>query len=265
MREAGLPLGSLFTVDEDTQITVRLEDGVPQLLIFTPDAFGGSALRVWPAGRPTASGGQVGRASSFGWKYLFGAGQGPLGQVVADSPDARTAMVNPAIDGWVIVIPTAIGTDTLPWRLIDPNGVVMFESVGLGLPDAGLQVDEDTWALVEIAEGTAELLVYTTNPYGGADLRVTPADRTTIDGGQIGTAVSPGYRYLFGAGQGPPEHVWDITVDDQAAKARVYNRAIRGWMIAVPDTVAIENLAWQLLDQDKSVVYRGVGLEGVSP
>jgi hypothetical protein len=269
----------LVAVDDQTQVTVRSTAGVPELLIFTPYSFGGSYLGIWPAERPTVNGGMVGDANSqgrvtgssrgLGYRYLFGAGQGPVARVEVDEHEARARLVNPAIDGWVSVVPETIGASVLLWRLIGPDETVIFESVGIGLPEVGMKVDDRTQARVRFLDGIPELLVYTTNAFGGADLAVTAADQPTLNGGLAGTATSPGHRYLFGAGQGRLEpgdgvHMWEPDSGDPAvtdARARAFNYpSDAGWMIVFPDALSVEEIESSLSGEDDAFYYHAIGL-----
>jgi hypothetical protein len=275
MRSMGLPLDILVTIDERSEVTIRSNDGTPELLFFTADVFGGSRLGVVPAERPTTNGGMVGDA---GTEYLFGAGQGPIARVETDESEARVELVNPDIDGWLIVVPETVGTAALPWRLIGPDGVALYASVGIGMPDWGLAVDDATQAYVSIRDGVPELLVYTPNAFGGADLAVTAADTPTVNGGRAGTATSPGYRYLFGAGQGtlkpygvdagvirtadqtpvsPMTRSTKIVID---AERQTFDAT---WIVVVPDSVPIDNVEWRLTGPDGTVIYRATGLSPV--
>jgi hypothetical protein len=284
MHSLGLPLDILMTVDEATQVTVRSKDGVPELLIFVTQTLGSSRPGINPAKRPTVNGGMVGDAISPGphiegklgpaHLYLFGAGQGPITRVEVDEPVARAELVNPDVDGWVIVMPETVGVGTLGWSLIGPDGQPVFESVGIGLPDFGMKVDQQTRAWVRFSRQVPELLVYTTNAFGGADLAVTVADHPTANGGLAGSATSPGYRYLFGAGQGPlrpgqgvrvrEPSTGDPSVTEAHAQSFDYPTDA-GWVIAVPDTIAIEDIEWSLVGPDGTTLYQGIGLERRQP
>ena len=277
MRSMGLPLDILVTIDERTEVTIRVNDGRPELLFFTADVFGGSRLGIVPAERPTINGGMVGDA---GAQYLFGAGQGPITRVETDEPEARVELVNPDIDGWLIVVPETVGTGALAWRLIGPEGAAVYASVGTGMPDWGMAVDEATRAYVSVRDGVPELLIHTPNDFGGVDLAVTAADTPTVNGGLAGTATSPGHRYLFGAGQGPlRSHVIDagvIRAADQepvsplTQSTRIVVDAERQtfdatWIIVVPDSVPIGDVQWRLVDPDGTSIYEAQGLMPAAP
>jgi hypothetical protein len=81
MLSLGLPLDILWTMDDETQVTVHLADGVPELLILVPDPFGGSQLGTIPAKRPTVNCGMVGDTGNGTGRFLFRAGQGPISRV----------------------------------------------------------------------------------------------------------------------------------------------------------------------------------------
>ena len=290
MRSMGLPLDSLVTVDDETQVTVRTEDGTPELLIFVADVFGGSDLGINPAKQQTINGGMVGDAISPGphidgkvgpaHQYLFGAGQSPLSRVETDEPGAMVELVNRDVNGWLIEVPGALGLGALPWRLVGADETVLYESVGTGMPEWGLAVDDDTQAFVRIRDGVVELLVYTPNAFGGSALAVTPADIPTVNGGLAGTATSPSYRYLFGAGQGPlkPNGV-DAGVirapDQTPVSPRTQSTEVvvdaehqtfdATWIIVVPGSVPISDVHWKLVDPDRHVLFEAVGLTPSTP
>ena len=195
MRDLGLPLDILATIDPRTQVTVRSTDGVRELLIFSYYHFGGTELGIIPATRPTVNGGMVGDASSLGMpagrgiepahQVLFGAGQGPLTRVETDEPEAWTELVNPDVDGWLITVPETVGADYISWRLIGNDGALLYESAGIGMPDFGLAVDEQT----SCSSGSA------TAPPSSLSTRRTPSAALTSQSPtptrRRSTAVSP--------------------------------------------------------------------------
>jgi len=269
MRSMGLAPDILVTIDERTEVTIRSNDGTPELLVFVADVFGGSRLGVNPASRPTVGAGMVGDATSPGprpdglpgpaYQYLFGADQGPIAKVETDEPEARIELVNPDIDGWLIVVPETVGADYVPWRLVGTDGAVVYASAGIGMPDFGLEVDARTKVFERSRDGVPELLVYTPNAFGGADLAVTGADTLTVNGGLAGTATSPGYRYLFGAGQGPLQSERGI-IAQPSDRAELLNAVDWGWVIIVPDSVPIDDVRWRLIDPDGIPIYAATGL-----
>jgi hypothetical protein len=269
MRSLGLPLDNLVTIDERTEVSIRSNDGTPELLVFVADVFGGSRLGVNPASRPTVNGGMVGDATSPGQsidnqrgpahQYLFGAGQGPIARVETDEPEARVELVNPDIDGWLIVVPETVGADYVPWRLVGTDGAVVYASAGIGMPDFGVEVDARTKVFERSRDRVPELLIYSPNAYGGADLAVTAADTPTVNGGLAGTVTSPGHRYLFGAGQGPLDSERGI-IAQPSDRAELLNAVDWGWVIIVPDSVPIGDVRWQLIDPDGTPIYAATGL-----
>ena len=144
MRSMGLPVESAMQVNEETVATVRMNAGSAELLIFTPDRFGGDELHTWPAEPSTSAGGQIGNGYSLvpeddtrtdrepGICYVFGAAQGAVDDIVADDPTARGQVVNPEIGGWVIVMPESGATTELEWQLIASAGDVIYS--GRGFP-----------------------------------------------------------------------------------------------------------------------------------
>ena len=279
LRDAGLPLDTLMTVDEHTQAMVRLSDGAPEMMIFTPDRFGGSIVGRLPADHASANGGQTGRAWSLGafsdttrtygpgWDLLFGAGQGPIEQVVVDEQDARAQIVNPGIGGWVIVVPDTVEIESLSWRLVGADGAVVYRAVGPGLPDDNvLKIDDRTSVTLHSRGGKPELQLFTPNTFGGFDMTAWPADRASVAGGTFGLAETPGpdgmsmtgYHYLFGAGQGP---LLGVNVNEPVGRAAIVNPDIDGWVIVVPATIAFSELEWQLIGSDGKQVFAAVGAE----
>lgn len=139
MGTLGLPLDSLMDVDDDTQVTVNIQDGKPVLLVFTPHRFGGSDRKEWVGERPSVNGGLMGDARSstelddqgvVRYEYLFGAGQGQLDMVMVDNPEARAQVVNPETGAWVIVVPDIVGVEGLEWDLVGPENEVIFSGIG---------------------------------------------------------------------------------------------------------------------------------------
>jgi hypothetical protein len=271
MRSLGLPMDSLVTIDENTQVTERVNEGVPELLMFTPAAFGGSVLTVNPATRPTVNGGMVGKGEYGALQhedrvlpavqYLFGAGQGPIGQVQVDEPTARAELVNREINGWLIVVDGTVVLDGLTWRLLDPDGAVLFDSVGLGLPGVGLKVDATTEVSVRVFDGVPQLWVFTSNSYGGADLAKTVADHPTVSGGLAGTASSPGFGFVFGGGQGPLRSADGVIAATPDARTQVVNATTDGlWVIVVPEATSVADIEWSLVGPNGQTMYQGVGL-----
>jgi hypothetical protein len=93
---------------------------------------------------------------------------------------------------------------------------------------------------------------------------VTPADTPTLNGGLVGTVTSKGYRYLFGAGQGPLR--WDgVRIRGPNARADYANARGWGWVIVAPDSVAIEELEWSLTSPDGTRFWEAAGLEPRKP
>jgi hypothetical protein len=262
---------------------VRIKDDVPELLIFVADRFGGDDLGINHAGDRTVNGGMVGTANSPGppidgkpgpyYQYVFGAGQGSITAVEVEEPEARVELVNPEVDGWVVVVPNTIGAATMQWKLIGSDGTVVFESVGTGMPSFGMQIDESTRAFVQLRDGEPELQIFTPNAFGGAQLATSRADHPTIGDGFAGTATTGGYRFLFGAGQGELRSDRGIQVREPPtgdpgiteARAELVNGRGWGWVIVVPDTVAIDDLEWQLVDPEGTVLFEATGLEGQRP
>lgn len=163
LRELGLPMDILFAVDDQHDVTVRVESGVPQLVSFEDYRFGGSIMSLTPARSPTFNGGMMGLRPHL----LFGAGQGPVAVLEADAPGARTAIVNPDVDGWVIALPGDVAAETTPWRLLDAAGATVFASVGSGIP-IGFTVDEATGAEVVLHAGVPQLRLFAPNRFGAS-------------------------------------------------------------------------------------------------
>lgn len=131
-------------VNEETLVTVRMQGGVAELLIFTPNRFGGDEFTAWPAEPSTSAGGQIGNGYSLkpeddtrtdrepGICYVFGAAQGAVDDIVVDDPAARGQVVNPEIGGWVIVMPESEATTELDWQLVASAGDEIYS--GRGFP-----------------------------------------------------------------------------------------------------------------------------------
>ena len=144
MSSMGLPAESALQVNEETVVTVRMAGEAPELLIFTPNRFGGDEMYAWPAASGAPGGLQVGNGFSLGiynedrdeydpgFCYVFGAGQGPIEDVTVDDPAARSQVVNPEIGGWVIVMSEDEGVGELNWQLIGSAGDVIHD--GRGFP-----------------------------------------------------------------------------------------------------------------------------------
>ena len=284
MRDLGLPFDNLLELDEEVHVTVRLNEGVPELLIFQADSFGGDRLGINPATEQTVNGGMVGDANSRGprldgidgkhgllRRYLFGAGQGPISSVEVDEPEAQVELVNPEVDGWVIIVPETVGVATLPWRLIGDDGTVIFESVGTGMPGSafGIEVEARSRASIRLRDGVPDLIIFTPNRFGGAEMEVFPADRPTVDGGFAGTAVHGGNRYVFGAGQGQLMHRTGAKVlqpqpsDTGVAEVHAYTFNYAddaGWIIVAPETMSINEIQWRLVDPDGNTIHEATGL-----
>ena len=171
MRELGLPMDILFALDDEHDVTVRVTDGVPELVSFEDYRFGGSIMSISPAQAPTLNGGMMGLGSHL----VFGAGQGPIVGLEADVEGARTAIVNPDVDGWVIALPSGVPAEVTPWRLLHADGATLYESVGSGLP-IGFAVDDATGAVVAMRDGVPELRLFAPNPFGGIAMTTYPAE-----------------------------------------------------------------------------------------
>lgn len=262
MRELGLPMDILFALDDEHDATVRVTDGVPELVSFEDYRFGGSTMGIIPARVPTINGGMMGLGSHL----LFGAGQGSVAGLEADVQGARTAIVNPDVDGWVIALPGDVAAATTPWRLLDAAGETTYESVGSGLP-IGFAVDDATGAVVGMREGVPELRLFETNRFGGLSLTTYLAGTPTIGDGMVGTATVGGYRYVFGGGQGAIGPVM-LT---QPPEARSTGRAgsvdtwrvvvLDTWLVVVPDSIALDRIEWWLDDPEGNVALTGVGTD----
>ena len=254
MRELGLPMDILFALDDEHDVTVRVTDGVPELVSFEDDRFGGSIMSISPAQAPTLNGGMMGLGSHL----VFGAGQGPIVGLEADVEGARTAIVNPDVDGWVIALPSGVRAEVTPWRLLDADRATLYESVGLGLP-IGFAVDDATGAVVAMRDGVPELRLFAPNRFGGISMTTYPAETPTIGAGRVGTATTGGYRYVFGGGQGAIGPVM-LT---RPAEARSTGRAGDDgtWLVVAPETVALDRIEWWLDDPEGDVALTGVGTE----
>lgn len=281
LRDQGLPLDMVMSVDQETEVMVRLNDGRPELMIFTPHRFGGSEMKPWPADRPTVNGGEVGDARSpresndeqrvdgLGWEYLFGAGQGWVGDVVVDEPEARAQVVNPDIGGWVIVVPETVEIKSLRWKLMGADGRTLFQATGAGLPADNLMVvDDHTSVAVQVRDGEPQLLIFTPNEFGGFNVETRRADLATVGEGKfgVGSSLGPdgksmtGHRYLFGAGQGP---IQGLVVNPEA-RTSIVNPAVDGWVIVVPKGVPFDALEWQLLGPDGTVIFDATGIDAAT-
>jgi hypothetical protein len=143
----------------------------------------------------------------------------------------------------------------------------------LGLPVASaLRVDEDTLVTVRMVSGVPELLIYTPFSFGGDEVHQWPAESGTInDRGAFGRGISLGpfnatrreyeffYCYLFGAGQGP---IRDIRLSDPAARWKLTNPEIDGWVIVIPNDEDFMELEWVLIGGDGGVIHSGIGFPG---
>ncbi len=254
MRELGLPMDSLLAIDDEHDVTVRVTDGVPELVSFEDYRFGGSIMSISPARVPTINGGMMG----LGPHLIFGAGQGPVVGLEADIDGARAAIVNPDVDGWVIALPSDVAAEVTPWRLLEAAGATVYESVGSGLP-IGFAVDDATGAVVAMRDGAPELRLYAPNRFGGISLSTYPAETPTIGNGRVGTATAGGYRYVFGGGQGAIGPVM-LT---RPAEARSTGRAGDDgtWLVVTPETVALDRIEWWPDDPEGDVALTGVGTE----
>ena len=136
-----VPREQVLTVNDETRATVHLKDGQPELVIFTPYAFGGWEPHPFDADKATVGGGRIGSGSSVGprtgsgigpgFRYIFGASQGPLSEVRVSTEGARSQIVNPDIGGWVIVFPDRYKLADIDWDLIGPDGGVLYSGRGL--------------------------------------------------------------------------------------------------------------------------------------
>jgi hypothetical protein len=252
MRELGLPMDSLHAVDDEHDVTVRVSDGVPELVSFEDYRFGGSIMSIFPARIPTINGGMMG----LGPHLMFGAGQGPVVGLEADVGGARAAIVNPDVHGWMIALPSDVAAEVTPWRLLDAAGATVYESVGSGLP-IGFAVDDATGAVVGLRDGEPELRLYASNRFGGISLSTYPAEVRTIGDGTVGTVTAGGYRYVFGGGQGPIGPV----ILTRPADARSTGRAGDDgtWLVVAPEIVALDRIEWWLDDPEGDVALTGVG------
>jgi len=140
IQSLGAPIESMLTVNEDTKATVHLRDGKPELVIFRPFAFGGWEPHAFPADVPTVNGGAFGNGASTGpgsaptYVYVFGAGQGPLSAVRIAAAEATSKIVNPEINGWVIVYPDGTDFRQTGWELVGLDGKVLFSRGRLPRP-----------------------------------------------------------------------------------------------------------------------------------
>jgi hypothetical protein len=144
MANLGLPVDSAMQVDEETVVIVRLASGTPELLIYTPNPFGGDEVKAWPADDGTIGDGAIGTGTSlppfdeqrreypFFYCYLFGAGQGPIGDILLSNPAARWQITNPEIDGWVVVMSNDEDVKAFEWDLIGADGRIIH--AGRGFP-----------------------------------------------------------------------------------------------------------------------------------
>jgi len=138
-------MDALLNVNAETRVTLHM-NADPELLIFVPGHFGGWEPHATLGERPTVDGGKMGDSYSLGpWNdeqrqydpgycYLFGANQGPIKKISVGTSEAKWQIVNPAIGGWVIVVPESVGTEALEWQLIGPDGASVFEHAGSDAP-----------------------------------------------------------------------------------------------------------------------------------
>lgn len=142
MASLGVPVDSAMQVNEETVVIVRLASGLPELLIYTPNRFGGDEVSAWPADDGTIGDGAYGSGTSlppfdeerdeypFFYCYLFGAGQGPIEDIVLSNPAARWQITNPEIDGWVVVMSDEEDVKALEWQLVGADGGVIHAGRG---------------------------------------------------------------------------------------------------------------------------------------
>jgi hypothetical protein len=249
MRSLGLPMDSLFDLGDSAQATVTTRSGSPQLLVCTPAGFGGSQMGTWPAELPTVSGGVAGWA--YGRHVVFGGGQGPIASASADAPGAAGRIVDAAAGTWAVVMPTGSVPWPVAWRLTGTGGATLFESVESGMP-VGWPVDPTTGASVVVRDGRSQLLLFAANAYGGAAESVAATATQTIDG-QVGSATSGAWTYVFGSGQ-------DGTITKilaRPAEARV-DQPLAGdgtWLVAAPANVPLDRVEWWLQDARGTLLY----------
>lgn len=140
----------------------------------------------------------------------------------------------------------------------------------LGVPrDLVVTVNAQTRATVHLNDGQPELVIFEPYRFGGWEPHAWPPDKATVAGGQVGHGASigtstdsgfeHGFQYLFGAGQGPLSRV---ALTNREARSKVVDPEIGGWVIVFPETLALNDIEWDLIGADGVVLYSGRGLNG---
>jgi hypothetical protein len=145
MRSLGLPVDSAMRVDDDTTVTVHMTSSGPELLIYTPYRFGGDQATAWLADDAhIGESGSIGSGTSLGpfndarreyeffYCYVFGAGQGPVRDIVLSDSEARWQLTKPEINGWVIVLTDEADVSALEWEIVGIEDTTLH--AGRGFP-----------------------------------------------------------------------------------------------------------------------------------